>query len=98
MGQSGTLLAFVGANKGGLRAAIRRDAELTLEYAAKVRAELEQVEARMQRNLRQLDAGVAAGDLCTMGADAVDDACSRLARRIDHMTAMVEVAYANEGG
>ena len=87
------VLAFRGADKVEVRVAISRDAEMVIGYIAKARLELNALEARLQRNLMKLGEGVSAGDICTFGADALDDVMGRIARRVDHMNALVEVAY-----
>lgn len=98
MGRESGILTIVGGAKVGVREAIRADVALVLERVEAVRRELAWVESMARRNLVRLDAGEQVGNVVTAGGDAVDHACLSLVRRIDHMSALVEVAYANEGG
>lgn len=79
-----------------VRDAIRRDCELVFEAADRVRSALSELESMARRNMARVASGESAGGLAVSGADTLDMACLAMVRRIDHMSALVEVAFANE--
>ena len=81
-----------------LRQAIRRDSQLAQEQAIKLIQMAQGLIACEVRNIDKLDSGRSIGDLGLGGSADLGMQASRLARRLDHMSALIEVAYLAEQG
>ena len=80
----------------GLRAAIKRDALLVNEEAEKLIALAERMKAANAFNMTTIDEGTTLLDSRCLFASDLDMQASRLARRVDHQAALIELAIACE--
>ena len=97
----GNVFAFGGTNGVGkvpVRDAIAEKHQVAVSLVASVRVELDRLENSLRRDSVRLAAGESAGSLCTSSSADLDMACNRLGRYLDYITALGEVAFANEGG
>jgi hypothetical protein len=79
-----------------LRAAIAKDLELIEDYAAELFVMVERCRATVSKNIFRIRNGQSVANQASLFASDLDMQASRVARRIDHMQALVEVAYLAE--
>ena len=81
-----------------LRAAIKRDLELLETEASRLAEMAHKARAVATTALVRLEKGHSVLDLPSVSAADLDMQASRVARRVDHLQAITEVAFLAEGG
>lgn len=81
-----------------LKAAIAKDLALVELEAGRLEEMARKARAVASASQVRLAKGESVGSLVTISAADLDMQASRVARRIDHMMALIEVAFLVEGG